>query len=311
LKADLSTGPQTGETTVLVVDDNPTNVELLNEILRTNFRVQFALNGTDALESARLHQPDLILLDIIMPGLDGYDTCKALKSGAETRDIPVIFVTSMDRIEDEEHGLALGAVDYIAKPFSPAIVSLRVANHIELKRQRDLLLSMSQFDGLTGIANRRAFEDTLERFWHAQARKRQPLSVIMADIDHFKLFNDCYGHHAGDEALRSVARTLAGAVQRGQDMVARFGGEEFAALLPDNDREGAQRVAQRMLREVAALQIPHKDSPTAPSLTVSLGLSSIVPDPAYRPLDLVVCADQALYDSKKSGRARLTARALA
>ena len=299
------------EASILVVDDNPANVELLNEILRAQYRVLFALNGDDAVRTAKEHQPDLILLDIIMPGGDGYETCRLLQESRETRDIPIIFITAMDRIEDEEKGLALGAVDYIAKPFSPAIVRLRVANHIELKRQRDILYSLAQMDGLTGIANRRAFDSTLERFWHAQARKSLALSVVMLDIDHFKLFNDTYGHMAGDDCLRRVAAALGRTVQRGQDTVARFGGEEFAALLPDADAAGATSVAQRMLESVTALAIEHSASPAEEKLlTVSIGVSSCTPDAAQAPTALLHCADEALYASKNSGGARVTARTL-
>ncbi|MEO1082236.1 MAG: diguanylate cyclase [Pseudomonadota bacterium] len=299
------------DASILVVDDNPANVELLNEILKTQYRVLFALNGDDAVRTAKEHQPDLILLDIIMPGGDGYEICRRLQESSETRDIPIIFVTAMDRIEDEEKGLALGAVDYIAKPFSPAIVRLRVANHIELKRQRDILYSLAQLDGLTGIANRRAFDGSFERFWHAQARKGLALSVVMLDIDHFKLFNDNYGHTAGDDCLRQVAGTLVKTVQRGQDTIARFGGEEFAALLPDADAAGARSIAQRMLESVSALQIEHLASPAPEKvLTVSLGVSSCVPDATRAPMSLLQSADEALYASKDAGGARVTVKPL-
>jgi diguanylate cyclase (GGDEF)-like protein len=291
---------------ILLVDDSAANIELLNEILKPLYRVHFALDGESAMEIAVRHSPDLILLDVIMPDVDGYATCQQLKSTPETRDIPVIFITAMDRIEDEEKGLALGAVDYITKPFSPAIVRLRVANHIELKRQRDILFSLSQLDGLTGIANRRAFDGSLERFWHAQARKQLPLSVMMIDIDLFKRFNDHYGHVTGDDCLRRVASTLAGCVQRGQDTLARYGGEEFACLLPDADAEGVIAVGRRMLAAVRELAIPHAGSTVEPLVTISLGLSSGLPSQRDTPLGIVQRADEALYRSKNAGRARLT-----
>lgn len=291
---------------VLVVDDNPANIELLHEILRPRYRVHFALDSESALQIASEHRPDLILLDVIMPGVDGYSTCQRLKESPQTRNTPVIFVTAMDRIEDEEKGLSLGAVDYIAKPFSPAIVRLRVANHIELKRQRDILFSLSQLDGLTGIANRRAFDGTLERFWHAQARKQLPLSMMMIDIDHFKPFNDHYGHIAGDDCLRQVAATLSRTVQRGQDTIARFGGEEFACLLPDTGEDGVISLARRMLDAVAELRIPHCASSVGPYLTISIGASSGVPQQGEAPVTLLERADQSLYQSKRAGRARYT-----
>lgn len=305
--ADVATQSSAAKATVLVVDDNPANVELLNEILRHRYRVHFALSGEDAIATARKHLPDLILLDIMMPAQDGYATCRQLKTIPETQDIPVIFVTSMDRIEDEENGLALGAVDYIAKPFSPAIVRLRVANHIELKRQRDLLLSLSQLDGLTGIANRRAFDTTLERLWYMHARQGQALSLAMIDIDHFKLFNDHYGHSAGDVCLKQVAEVIAASLKRGQDMASRFGGEEFAVLMPDTDSAGAQSVAKRILDRIHAMQIPHKMAPDDLYVTISIGVGSCMPSSDGAPLDLLRCADRALYGSKNSGRGTITA----
>jgi len=296
---------------VLVVDDNPANIELLHEILRSDYRVLFALNGDDAVATALEHQPDLILLDVIMPERDGYATCAALKSAAETSDIPVIFVTAMDRIEDEEKGLGLGAVDYIAKPFSPAIVRLRVGHHIELKRQRDILYSLSQLDGLTGVANRRAFDATLQRYWYAQARRGQPLTVVMVDIDHFKAFNDGLGHYAGDECLKQVAEGLLRCVQRGQDLFARFGGEEFACLLPDTAGTGATEVASRMVEEVRALEIAHPSSPVDAVVTVSVGVCTCVPTAEGDPVSVVDSADKALYAAKRAGRGRFVVRALA
>ncbi len=295
--------------TILVVDDELTNVELLNDILKSQYRVLFALNGNDAVATAREQTPDLILLDIIMEGPNGHETCETLKALPETRDIPVIFVTAMDRIE-EEKGLALGAVDYIAKPFSPAIVRLRVANHIELKRQRDILFSLSQLDGLTGIANRRAFDSALEQFWHAQKRKGLSIAIIMVDIDHFKRFNDTRGHTVGDEALRRVASALTQCVKRGQDTVARIGGEEFAAVLPDTDIDGATEIARAMLEGVEALAIPHPDSPVGRQLTISIGVSACTPQRDSDARSLLVRADDALYQSKRDGRARHSALTL-
>ena len=302
-----ATQPLATKASVLVVDDNPANVELLNEILRHRYRVHFALSGEDAIATARRHLPDLILLDIMMPTQDGYATCTQLKAIPETQDIPIIFVTSMDRIEDEENGLALGAVDYIAKPFSPAIVRLRVANHIELKQQRDLLLSLSQLDGLTGIANRRAFDTALDRLWYMHVRQGQALSLAMIDIDHFKLFNDHYGHSAGDACLKQVAEVIAASLKRGQDMASRFGGEEFAVLMPDTDSAGARSVAQRILDRIHAMQIPHKMAPDNLYVNVSIGVGSCMPNSDGVPLDLLRCADSALYGSKNSGRGTITA----
>ncbi len=291
---------------VLIVDDSEVNRELLNSFLCETYRLYFAASGDEAIRVAEQEQPDLILLDVIMPDPDGYETCRQLQANSATQGIPVIFVTSRDRREDEEQGLAAGAVDYITKPFSPAIVRLRVANHIELKRQRDFLLSLSQLDGLTGIANRRAFDTSLERLWHLHARQRLPLSLALIDVDHFKLFNDTYGHSAGDDCLKEIASTLAESLPRSQDMAARYGGEEFAVIMPDTAEAGALGVAQRILERVRGLQIPHSQSPSGAHVSVSIGLASCVPASDGDPLDLVRCADSALYASKDKGRDMIT-----
>ncbi|WP_029010314.1 diguanylate cyclase [Azospirillum halopraeferens] len=289
---------------ILVVDDVPSNVQVLSRILKDEYDIYFATDGSRALELVESRVPDLVLLDIMMPGMDGYEVCRRIKTNPATRDIPVIFVSARGEVEDETRGLEAGAIDFITKPMSPPIVKARVRNHILLKRQADTLRQLSFLDGLTGIANRRRFDEVLESEWRRCARSRAPLSAIMIDVDHFKTFNDLCGHHAGDVCLRAIARTLAGQVHRPGDLMARYGGEEFVCLLPETDAEGAARVAEALRAAVEAAAIPHPDSPAAPCVTVSLGHATLVPEPGRSPGRLLALADEYLYAAKKAGRNR-------
>ena len=291
--------------TILLVDDAPTNIQVLNDALKDDYRLCFATTGKDALRIASETMPDLILLDVIMPEMDGYELCRAFKSDPLMKNIPIIFITAMTQQEDEAVGLELGAVDYVCKPFNPGIVRLRVRNHIELKRQRDLLAYLSHLDGLTGIPNRRALDEALEREWRRGLRSGKPLSLIMIDIDHFKAYNDTNGHLAGDDCLRLVSRALQGATVRGGDLVARYGGEEFVGILPDTDEAGARLVACRMQNVIADLALPHHSSPVKENITISIGVATMVPDRDKSIKSLLESTDSALYLAKQGGRNRL------
>ncbi len=287
---------------ILVVDDIPANIHVLSRILKEECDIYFATDGNRALELARHRLPDLVLLDIMMPGMDGYEVCRRMKADAATRDIPVIFISAKSEVEDETHGLEVGAIDFITKPVSPPIVRARVRNHLLLKRQADLLRELSFLDGLTGIANRRRFDEALAREWRRCGRSRLPLSLILLDVDHFKAYNDHYGHQAGDECLRAVARGLAGAMNRPGDLVARYGGEEFACLLPETDEAGAAGVADRLRQAVAGLGLPHGHSPVAGHVTISLGIAAARPQAGTPPDGLTRSADRFLYEAKRAGR---------
>lgn len=289
---------------ILVVDDIPSNVHVLSRILKDDYDIYFATDGERALELVQSRMPDLVLLDIMMPGMDGFEVCTRMKADATTRDIPVIFISAKSEVEDETRGLEVGAIDFITKPISPPIVKARVRNHLLLKRQADLLRSLSFLDGLTGIANRRQFDETMQREWRRCARMHAPLSLIMLDVDHFKAFNDHYGHQAGDECLRAVAEVLAEQVKRPSDLVARYGGEEFVCLLPETENEGAILVAERLRAAVARLDIPHDSSPVAPHVTISLGVATALPVSDTSPEALSQLADRLLYQAKRAGRNR-------
>ncbi|MGB4599098.1 MAG: diguanylate cyclase [Trichlorobacter sp.] len=291
---------------ILLVDDAPTNIQVLNEVLRDDYRLFFATSGRVALRLIAESPPDLIILDVIMPDMDGYEVCRALKANALLQDIPIIFITSMRQQEDEVIGLELGAVDYITKPFNPAIVRLRVRNQIELKRQRDLLARLSNLDGLTGIPNRRALDANLDREWRRCQRSHKPLSLIMSDIDHFKNYNDTYGHLTGDDCLKTVSSTLQNILERPGDLLARYGGEEFIALLPETDAHGAQLVAGKMLQAITNLALPHAGIQPLEQVSISIGVATILPKRAASSTRLMEAADQALYQSKQAGRNRIS-----
>lgn len=293
--------------TVLVVDDAPSNLVILTESLRAEFDVRIATSGVEALRLVNEGPPDLILLDILMPEMDGYEVCRRLKATPSTRNIPVIFLTAKGDVADETLGLAIGAVDYIIKPVSIPIVQARVRTHVELKRRGDILETLSMRDGLTGIANRRRFDDTLLRAWRQSLRQATPLSLIMADIDHFKVYNDTYGHMAGDECLRIVARTLADTLKRPGDLAARYGGEEFAMVLEDTTLAGAAHLAEDMRLAVQSLHMPHQGSDVSETVTVTLGVATSIPRPGQCPETLLRLADRMLYEAKTAGRNRVLA----
>ena len=289
---------------ILVVDDVPANIKVLANALRQNYRIKMALNGIDALEAAQSEPyPDLILLDVMMPDLDGYEVCRRLKEDPLTRKIPVIFVTAKNLEQDEEIGFNVGGVDYITKPFSIPITRARIRTHILLKRQADVLEKLAHSDPLTGIANRRQFGHTFAMEWKRAAREDKPLSVLMIDIDYFKAYNDHYGHGAGDDCLRQVAVALAKGVCRPGDLVARYGGEEFVVILPETDAVAARQLAGRLKNAVLQLKLPHQFSEVESVVSVSIGCATTeLFTKMDSPKQLLARADQMLYRAKEMGR---------
>ena len=290
------------EFTLLIVDDEKQNRLLLTELFGSTYKIIQAKNGVQALEKARQHRPDLILLDVLMPEMDGMGVLRELKRDDATRLIPVIFITALDSATDEENGLNLGAVDYISKPFHPPIVRVRVRNQLQLLHQRRLLEQLASLDGLTGIPNRRQFDATLLKEWHRCQRNRQPLSLIVADVDFFKKYNDALGHAAGDRVLQEVAATLRQAARRPGDLVARYGGEEFVLLLPETDATSAQALAEGLQQLLHSKAFAHPNSSLGPWLTMSMGGNTIVPSPTALDPEFFALADAALYRAKHQGR---------
>ena len=287
---------------ILIVDDAMENIQILHQALQDDYDVLFAMNGRKALHMAQHQLPDLILLDAMMPDMDGYAVCAALRADEATRDIPIIFVTALKTPEDETRALSAGAADFISKPVNAAVVRARVRTQLTVKFQADALRELTLTDALTGVANRRAFDERLLAEWRRCARSQMPIALILVDIDHFKNFNDAYGHQAGDACLKKAGEAMARAAKRPQDMLARYGGEEFALLLPYEDVGGAETVARRVLDEIALLAIPHERSSVGPTLTVSMGVASLTPNDKVDPAVLVRAADALLYDAKAGGR---------
>lgn len=286
---------------LLIVDDEPSNIRLLASIFDDNYEILFATSGSQAIEMAAKEQPDLILLDVMMPEMSGYEVCRLLKADLLTQTIPVIFVTSHSDVKDEILGLEMGAADYISKPFCPGIVKIRVRNQIELKHAREKLTRLVITDGLTDIANRRYFDTQLAQEWRRASRMNQSLAVAMIDVDWFKKYNDHYGHQAGDDCLRQVAMVLTCSLKRASDFVARYGGEEFALILPTTQRENALIIVENVCRALSDLELPHALSEFG-RVTISAGVAVCVPNEHDGAEDLVRHADEALYTAKNQGR---------
>jgi len=294
-----------GTQKVLVADDDIVNRQVLAELLKPEHTVLLAKNGEQALERAARHLPDLILLDVMMPDMDGYEVLRRLRADAQTAHITVIFISGLARPEDEANGLKMGAADYISKPFNETVVMARVAMHLQMVRQRRMLEHLAHVDGLTELANRRRFDEVYEAEWQRSRRSGRPLSLALLDIDAFKQYNDFYGHPAGDRALRAVARSAAAGLRRPADLAARYGGEEMVLLLPDTEAAQAQQVVSAICCAISDLQIPHEASSVVPILTVSAGGATLDCVAAESSAELFTAADNLLYKAKKSGRNRV------
>ncbi len=288
---------------VLVVDDQPVNVRILAAALRGQCEVVSAGDGATALATAAADDVDLILLDVVLPDIDGFDVCRRLKADERTRRIPVIFVTSLEEVHDEAMGFDVGGVDYITKPFHAPIVRARVRTHLELKQARDLLESLAMIDAVTGIANRRRFDELLAQEWNRAVRSGSSLSIGLADLDFFKKLNDAYGHARGDVCLRAVAQALHGVARRTSDLVARYGGEEFGLIVPESDAPAMRALVRNALASVRELGIAHSGSLVANHVTISIGAVTLVPATAGGDsLSTLETADRLLYDAKHMGR---------
>jgi diguanylate cyclase (GGDEF)-like protein len=322
------------QSTILIVDDVQDNIDLLCSLLTCRgFSTQSASNGAIALELAESTLPDLVLLDICMPQMNGYQICEQLKANGATKDIPIIFVSALDELPDKIKAFQLGGVDYITKPFHSLELIARIELHLSLRRlQQQLeqqnerlraevrdrraaetalqlanqeLQRIAHLDGLTQVANRRGFDNCLAYEWRRLSREQQPLALVLCDVDCFKRFNDTYGHQAGDECLCQIASAIGLAAKRPGDLVARYGGEEFAVILPNTPTQGALKVAGDIQLAIADLKIAHKGSLVSQFVTMSLGVAVITPLLDVSPIHLVTAADRALYRAKAEGRDRV------
>jgi len=291
----------TDKNSILIVDDEKASLLYLNNLLGADYIIYTARNAKEAIERADEYHPDLILLDIVMPEMNGYETIAELKKLKSCKDIPVIFITGLSDNDDEIKGLDAGAEDYITKPFKDPIVKLRVRNQIKIVNQMRVIEQLSMLDQLTNIANRRGFDQRMDSEWHMAVRTRAAISMMMIDVDKFKIYNDTYGHQQGDLVLQAVANTLRQSLSRSTDFAARWGGEEFAVLLPLTDACGALMIADKMRAAVESTIIPCLDGKST-NVTISIGLNTQTPSRDDSIEDFVSKADKALYTAKETGR---------
>ena len=301
----------------LVIEDAATSQAVICQLLeRLGIRPIQARDGLSGIAGFERERPDLVLLDIVLPGIDGFEVARRIRSMEKPGEwTPIIFLTGLTKDEDLERGIEAGGDDYLLKPVSEVVLGAKVRAMQRIVQMRHSLLvltrkldsanreltRLSAVDGLTGIANRRQFDEALLREWRRCQRARESLSLLMADVDFFKQYNDGYGHQAGDECLRAVAVAMRETLRRPADIVARYGGEEFAAILPDTSLEGAMLVAEAMRSAVQALCVPHEGSSFG-VVTVSLGVASMAPQQVEGLPKLLSAADWALYEAKRHGR---------
>lgn len=306
-------------TRILLVDDDPGLIRRMAALLRDHGQIYFTTQGSEAVEMALKLLPDIILLDVLMPDMDGLEVCQQIKAIPELSDIPLLFVTAHNDPELEAQALESGALDFISKPPHPAILKARVGNYLALKQKNDTLRNLSLLDGLTGVANRRAFEQALKNEWRRAQRNQSSLALLMVDIDHFKQFNDQYGHQSGDECLQHVAQALAKSCRRPGDLAARYGGEEFAVVLSECELQTAVQIANDLREEIADLSetTSFTSTPLEAPISISIGVSTSLclqpakdsfeaaNDDTITPTKLVHEADLALYRAKQNGRNRV------
>ena len=300
---------------LLVDDDLVVRARVSESLTQDGFEVILAKDGNDGIMAYQQHRPDLILVDAVMPILDGFEFCQQLKNLGD-RLTPILMITSLDDNESVDRAFASGATDYITKPINLSILRQRVRNLIrqshliknqlnELQQANQNLQLLANLDSLTKLANRRGFDDYMQREWERMQRIRAPLSLIVCDVDFFKNYNDRYLHPTGDKCLIEVAKAMRNTVRRTGDLVARYGGEEFAIVLPNTNALGAVFVAENIRSAVKNLKIIHEASSVCPYVTISVGVSTIIPTQENDFQTLFHAADRALYQSKSQGRDRV------
>ena len=287
--------------TLLIVDDDKSDLKILAQSLQTEYNVRVASNGESAIRIAEKYTPDLIILDIIMPDMDGYQVFSALSKSEKTSQIPVIFITGLNSNNDEKKGLDLGAADYISKPFDEAIAKLRIRHQIRIINQLRTIEYISRMDQLTEIPNRRSFDIRLRLEWGRAIRENLSLCMLLLDVDQFKNYNDSYGHQQGDKALCMVARIIIKSLKRTSDFAARWGGEEFIILLPNSGSSGGMKVGERIRKSIEAEELLCKNG-DATKLSVSVGVYAHLPTQNSSIDDFILKADKAMYLAKKAGR---------
>lgn len=299
---------------ILVVDDHGGNIRIVAEMLKKEYTVLAANNGHRALQLAEENIPSLILLDVMMPELDGFETCEMLKKNFATEDIPVIFITAKNSVDDIVKGFAVGGCDYITKPFNHEELFARISTHIELRKSRELLKQyinelenkndeldkMSKSDYLTGLANRRFMMERLKEESAKAIKTKSTMAILMCDIDHFKKINDGYGHEFGDLVIKEITKSINNAL-REYDIVSRWGGEEFLILLPETNEENAMQIAEEIRKSVESTKIFTDKIKLTTTITIGLTLYNFLQSVS----DNINSADEALYEGKDNGRNRV------
>jgi len=288
---------------ILVIDDEKMNIIALAHFLKPQYEIIVAVDGASALEAAVKHTPDIILLDIIMPDMSGFEVLIKLKDSEVTKNIPVIFITGLNSAKDEEKGLFLGAVDYITKPFNKSIVKSKVKTHLRMSEYISIIDKLCMLDALTGLPNRQGFETRMNAEWEQACKGKKPLGLIMIDIDNFKTYNDAYGHPQGDNLLQSIAEVL-GKVPGRADFAARYGGEKFACLLPDTGPDEAMSTAEQIWKNINEAIIQCAEGTDA-SATVSLAVISKIPGGGDSEDGFLAEVNKLLHTAKENGGNRI------
>lgn len=305
---------------LLIDDDSFMRTQIRRLLQQEKYQVIEASNGKEGLDAYKRLQPNLVLLDAMMPGMDGFECCTQLQTLPRAERTPVLMITGLDDQASVDRAFAAGAVDYVTKPIHFAVLRQRMRRLIQqsdlyqqLEAANQTLQHLAAIDSLTQLANRRQLDAHLAQEWRRMARAQTPLSALMCDVDCFKLYNDTWGHQAGDECLRQVAKAISSTARRPGDLAARYGGEEFAVILSDTTVAGAAQVAKNIQVAVKALRLSHPRSTVGAYLTLSLGLATIVPHQClhFLPETLLTAADKALYQAKAEGRDRCCVQAIA
>lgn len=292
----------TKEFKILIIEDGELNRKVLTDALQDIYVLDAISSGKDAIKKIREFRPHLILLDIILPDINGFDVLKQVKETHDLKDIPVIIITGLDNDQDEEKGLSMGAVDYIRKPFNSFLVKARVNTHIQITKQMLMIEKLSFYDALTCLPNRRKFDYHVEYEWHRAIRKKSFIGFLMMDLDNFKNYNDHYGHAQGDEMLRGVAEVLRNTLNRSTDIPCRWGGEEFAVLIPETNPEELLLIAEKIRAEIEVLKVPSIRTNEATRITISIGAGCMVPRQNELLGEFIQNVDRLLYKAKNGGK---------
>ncbi|MCL2209356.1 MAG: diguanylate cyclase [Treponema sp.] len=286
---------------LLIVDDEKMNLKVLTNILISEYTIFTATNGKEAIQRAVEYKPDLILLDILMPEMDGYQTLLEIKKNEQIKKTPVVFITGLNSDEDEEKGLSLDAADYITKPFSAMIVKIRVRNQIQIVNQLKMIEHLNLTDQLTELPNKQYFDERINMEWKQAIREKTQISLLLIDVDRFKSINDIYGHQHGDTVLKIIAGILKDSLKRPGDITARWGGGEFIILMPNTSDDGALEVAEKIRSDIEKKDI-RLENKNKINITVSIGVNSHTPARTCLVQAFITNTDKALYAAKEAGR---------